>query len=585
MEENINESRTDYEPNFILKDPEPIAENPSFVTADTIQDDGLSDIFSKEELHSAGINVEEVLGKDVREEQSNAQAYGGDDSFTRSEQPQSPAEEEGRYRDPRENFRPGAAAAGSAAEAGASARWSGGRARAEGGNFFSQGASGAASGAANAAGAASAASKNIGDIKRKLKKTRKPSKPVTMSRKALGLLIASCMAISCVFGIGGGYIGSHMDSSPTANTAATETAEVADSAGDVQSTGYNLQSATGSNMTIQEITKTAQKSVVEIRTEGMVSDSWMQQYVTEGAGSGVIISKDGYIMTNNHVIDGANKITVTTSDKHSYEATLVGTDQTNDVAVLKIKATGLTPAVYGNSDQLQVGDMAVAIGNPLGELGGTVTAGIISATDRELSIDGKTMKLLQTDSSINPGNSGGGLFNGDGQLIGLVVAKSAGSDVEGLGFAIPINTAASVAHQLMDKGYVSGQPWTGMTYTEGSSGLDFLFGGESGGTVYIYSVDTKVAKAAGFKAGDVVFAIDDHQITSIDDLTSVISSHKVGDKLKYTIVRDGETKDLTITLQEKTKEQIQQQNSQNQQQDNQDQQQVPGLDDWLGEDN
>lgn len=579
MEENNNENRTDYEPNFIMRDPDPIAENPSFVTADTIQDDGLSDIFTQDELRGAGINVEEVLGKDVREEQINAQAYGGEDSFAKSEQPQTSPENEGRYRDPRENFRPGAAAAGAAGEAGASARWSGGRARAEGGTFFSQGSPGTSGGAAGVG------RTNVGDIKRKLKKTRKPSKPVTMSRKALGLLLASCMAISCVFGIGGGYIGSHMDSSPTANTAATETAEVADSAGDVQSTGYNLQSATGSNMTIQEITKTAQKSVVEIRTEGMVSDSWMQQYVTEGAGSGVIISKDGYIMTNNHVIDGANKITVTTSDKHSYEATLVGTDQTNDVAVLKIKATGLTPAVYGNSDQLQVGDMAVAIGNPLGELGGTVTAGIISATDRELSIDGKTMKLLQTDSSINPGNSGGGLFNGDGQLIGLVVAKSAGSDVEGLGFAIPINTAASVAHQLMDKGYVSGQPWTGMTYTEGSSGLDFLFGGESGGTVYIYSVDTKVAKAAGFKAGDVVFAIDDHQITSIDDLTSVISSHKVGDKLKYTIVRDGETKDLTITLQEKTKEQLQQQNNQNQQQDNQDQQQVPGLDDWLGEDN
>lgn len=283
----------------------------------------------------------------------------------------------------------------------------------------------------------------------------------------------------------------------------------------------------------------------------------MQQYVTEGAGSGVIISKDGYIMTNNHVIQDANKITVTTYDKHSYEATLVGTDVMNDVAVLKVKATGLTPAVYGNSDQLQVGDMAVAIGNPLGELGGTVTAGIISATDRELAIDGRTMKLLQTDSSINPGNSGGGLFNGDGQLIGLVVAKSAGSDVEGLGFAIPINTAASVAQQLMDKGYVSGQPWTGMTYTEGSSGLDFLFGGSSGGTVYIYSVDTDTAKKAGFKPGDVVFAVDDHQIASIDDLTSIISSHKVGDKLKYTVVRDGETMDLTITLQEKTKKQLQ----------------------------
>ena len=562
MEENNNENRTNYEPNFILKDPEPIAENPSFVTADTIQDDGLSDIFSQEELRGAGINVEEVLGKDVHEEQSGAQTHGEDASFTRTEQPQTPTEDEGRYRDPRENFRPGAGAAGTADEAGASARWSGGRARAEGGTFFSQGVPGTTG----------------GDIKRKLKRTRKPSKPVTMTRKALGLLIASCMAISCAFGIGGGYIGSHMDTSPTANTAATETADLEDSAGEVQATGYNLQSATGSNMTIQEITKTAQKSVVEIRTEGMVSDSWMQQYVTEGAGSGVIISKDGYIMTNNHVIDGANKITVTTSDKHSYEATLVGADQTNDVAVLKIKATGLTPAVYGNSDQLQVGDMAVAIGNPLGELGGTVTAGIISATDRELSIDGKTMKLLQTDSSINPGNSGGGLFNGDGQLIGLVVAKSAGSDVEGLGFAIPINTAASVAQQLMDKGYVSGQPWTGMTYTEGSSGLDFLFGGESGGTVYIYSVDTKVAKAAGFKAGDVVFAIDDHQITSIDDLTSVISSHKVGDKLKYTIVRDGETKDLTITLQEKTKDQLQQQNNQNQQQEQ-------GPENWLDENN
>ena len=363
------------------------------------------------------------------------------------------------------------------------------------------------------------------------------------------------MAVSLLFGICGARIGNSMWGGQQTGAITTESLE--EDAGTVSTTGYNLQNATGSNLTIQEITKTAQKSVVEIKTEGVVSDSWMQQYVTEGAGSGVIISKDGYIMTNNHVVEGANKITVTTYDSHSYEATLVGTDPMNDVAVLKVKATGLTPAVYGNSDQLQVGDMAVAIGNPLGELGGTVTAGIISATDRELSIDGKTMKLLQTDSSINPGNSGGGLFNGDGQLIGLVVAKSAGSNVEGLGFAIPINTAASVAQQLMDKGYVSGQPWTGMTYTEGSSGLDFIFGGSAGGTVYIYSVDTKVAKEAGFKPGDVVYEVDGHQITSIDDLTSVISAHKVGDKLKYTVVRDGETVNLTITLQEKTKEQLQ----------------------------
>lgn len=371
------------------------------------------------------------------------------------------------------------------------------------------------------------------------------SKPITLTRKTLGLLIAACMALSCVFGIGGAYIG---------NSLSGQQSSSGSGAANVETTGYDLEDATGSNMTIQEITNAAQKSVVEIKTEGVVSDSWMQEYVTEGAGSGVIISKDGYIVTNNHVIEDANKITVTTYDEHSYEAELVGTDSSNDVAVLKVNATGLNPATYGNSDQLKVGDLAVAIGNPLGELGGTVTAGIISATDRELSIDGKTMTLLQTDSSINPGNSGGGLFNGDGQLIGIVVAKSSGSDVEGLGFAIPINTAADVAQQLMDNGYVSGQPWTGMTYTEGSSGFDSLLGND-GGTVYIYSVDTTTAKLAGFKAGDVVFAVDDQQITSIEDLSSVITSHDVGDKLKFTIVRDGQTQDISIKLQEKTKEQ------------------------------
>ena len=172
--------------------------------------------------------------------------------------------------------------------------------------------------------------------------------------------------------------------------------------------------------------------------------------------------------------------------------------------------------------------MAVAIGNPLGELGGTVTAGIISALDRELSIDGKTMTLLQTDSSINPGNSGGGLFNGDGQLIGIVVAKSSGSDVEGLGFAIPINKAADVAQQLMDNGYVKGQPYTGMSYTEGSQQSDFdsfFSNGSSSSSknVYIASVDSSKAKRAGFQAGDMVFAVDGKQITSFRG--SVVDNH------------------------------------------------------------
>ncbi|MDD4200733.1 MAG: trypsin-like peptidase domain-containing protein [Eubacteriales bacterium] len=384
------------------------------------------------------------------------------------------------------------------------------------------------------------------DRKHKALGEKKPSRPITLTKKTLALILAAFLVFSCLFGLAGAYIGNQLWGSPGYTTVATTNDK------GVTTSGYTLEDATGSNLTIQQITAKDQASVVEIKTEYATNDNWMQQFVTQGAGSGVIISKDGYIVTNNHVIEGANKIIVTTIDNKSYDASLIGTDTTNDVAVIKIKAVGLTPVKYGNSDQLKVGDLAVAIGNPLGELGGTVTAGIISATDRELTIDGKTMHLLQTDSSINPGNSGGGLFNGDGQLIGLVVAKSSGSDVEGLGFAIPVNKAADVAQQLMDKGFVSGQPWTGMTYTEGSSGLDSLFGGSSG-TVYIYSVDTNTARLSGFEAGDVVFSVDGQQITSINDLTGIITSHEVGDKLKFTIVRNGETMDLTLKLQEKDK--------------------------------
>jgi serine protease Do len=279
----------------------------------------------------------------------------------------------------------------------------------------------------------------------------------------------------------------------------------------------------------------------------------MQQYVTEGAGSGVVMTKDGYIMTNNHVISGANKITVTTYDNQEYSAEVIGADSTNDVAVLKIDADNLTAVTYGNSDQLSVGDLAVAIGNPLGKLGGTVTSGIISALDRQLTIDGKTMSLLQTDASINPGNSGGGLFNSDGQLIGLVVAKSSGSNIEGLGFAIPINTAADVAQQLKDNGYVSGQPTSGMSYTEATSQsmADFFTGATQSAGVYIYEVTGSNAKKAGFQSGDLVYAIDDTVISSSSDVTSIITSHEVGDKLTYTIVRGNQTKTIKLTLEEK----------------------------------
>ncbi|WP_286172701.1 trypsin-like peptidase domain-containing protein [Acetanaerobacterium sp. MSJ-12] len=212
--------------------------------------------------------------------------------------------------------------------------------------------------------------------------------------------------------------------------------------------------STGENSgTVSAVAAKAAPSVVAITTETMQGYyGRVQQSVATGAGSGVILTADGYIATNNHVISGASKITVTLSDGTQYPATLVGTDAQNDLAVIKIEASGLQAAVLGSSSSLQVGDLAVAIGNPLGELGGTVTDGIISALDRNITVDGETMTLLQISAAVNPGNSGGGLFDKNGELVGIVNAKSSGTGIEGLGFAIPIDTAKPILEKLMAGG-------------------------------------------------------------------------------------------------------------------------------------
>lgn len=372
------------------------------------------------------------------------------------------------------------------------------------------------------------------------------SKIITMTRGKIIALIIVCIVVSTSFGFAGAMLAGsayiHLTNAGTENTNNADTK------------GFDLEDATGSEMTVQEITEATLDSVVEIRTESVQTEAFIGQYVTEGAGSGVIIKSDGYIITNNHVISGASKIVVTTTDETEYEATVVGADADKDVAVLKINAKNLPAATMGNSDQLNVGDLAVAIGNPLGELGGTVTAGIISALDRSIIIDGKTMSLLQTDTSINPGNSGGGLFNQYGQLIGVVVAKSSGSDVEGLGFAIPINTAASVADQLIEYGYVKGKPSTGMAYQERTT-QDSWFGsffGESSVQVYIAEVQSTNAKNAGFMPGDMVKSVDGQEIDSFDTLSAIITSHQVGDTVTYVVVRDGQTLEIDLVLGEKT---------------------------------
>ena len=391
------------------------------------------------------------------------------------------------------------------------------------------------------------------DKKRRSEK-RKLRKKGGLSKKMIALLLVLCVAVSGAAGFGGSILaGKYFSSGSDSGNGS--------SASSTTHTGYVLEEATGSKMTVKEINDMVEDSIVEIKTEGTTTDSWMQQYITSGAGSGVIIKENGYIVTNNHVIEDANKITVTLNNDEEYEATLVGTDPSTDIAVIKIKAKDLKPVTYGNSDDIDNGDLAVVIGNPLGELGGTVTAGIISEPVREVTIEGQAMSLIQTDASINPGNSGGGMFNQYGQLIGVIEAKSSGSDVEGLGFAVPVNTAAKVAEEIMSgKLEKAGKAFTGMSYAEtttngGGNEWDDFFGfGEQQNQTYVYiaEVSGKNASKAGFKENDIVLSVDGTDIDSVDTLKSVIQKHKPGDKVKYEILRGSSTMSIELTLEKTT---------------------------------
>jgi len=318
----------------------------------------------------------------------------------------------------------------------------------------------------------------------------------------------------------------------------------------LNTTNYNLTKATGSELSIQEIIAKNENSVVAITTGSVSTDSWARQYVTNGAGSGVIYSKDGYIITNNHVIDGASTIQVTLHNGTTYDATLVSADEQSDVAVIKIDAKDLTPVTLGDSSKLNVGDLAVAIGNPLGTLAGTATDGIISGLEREITLEGKSMTLLQISASINPGNSGGGVFDQYGNLIGLVVAKSSGSDVEGLGFAIPVNTVKEVADSLIENGYVEGRPAAGVTIIDLTSASEAMKYGVDITGVYIKEVTGENAKKAGLEAGDLVYMIDGEKVTGSDMLVRQIQKHKVGDKVTLTIVRNDEMQEIEVVLQD-----------------------------------
>lgn len=370
----------------------------------------------------------------------------------------------------------------------------------------------------------------------------KARKQYVITKKGVALLTALCVVISAVFGVGGALVASKAQSHHAPYLLQSSRSH---------EVNLDLTAAPGGKLSVQQVIALTADSVVEINTEVVRSDIWMRQYTMPGAGSGVIISSDGYIMTNNHVIESTGKISVTLRNGSTYDARLIGTDDRTDVAVIKIDATDLSPVVFGDSDGIVMGDLVVAIGNPLGQLGGTATSGIISSLDRQLTIEGnKTMSLLQTDAAINRGNSGGGLFNEYGEIIGLVVAKSSGLGIEGLGFAIPINTAKHVAMQLLENGYVKGRPQIGIEMVDLTSAQDAVFYGVRNLGVYVKTVFSDNAKAAGIKEGDMLYYIEDVRIEKPTDLTDELMKHSVGDKVKLTVVRDDDIIDLVVELSE-----------------------------------
>ena len=306
---------------------------------------------------------------------------------------------------------------------------------------------------------------------------------------------------------------------------------------------------TGKLMTQAEVYAANVNSTVGITTS-VTTNYWGYQSTSAASGSGFIISDDGYILTNFHVIEDSDSITVSMYNGDSYEAILVGYDENNDIAVLKIEAEGLAPVILGNSDNLNVGDSVVAIGNPLGELTFTLTSGAISAKDREVTFSGDvTMNLLQTDCAINSGNSGGALFNLYGEVIGITNAKyssSSGTEasIDNIGFAIPINSVMHIVESIIEKGYIS-KPYIGISVLDVSAEAQ-QYGIPAGAAIQEVSTNSPAAEA-GLQRGDVIIAVDGTAMTG-NELVRYVGQAEVGQQLLFTIYRQGQTLEITVTV-------------------------------------
>ncbi len=361
------------------------------------------------------------------------------------------------------------------------------------------------------------------------------SKPVSVKKKnhtVLYSVVASIAACSVLMSIFGAVM-----LKMTKNTRTPNGFVQVDDGREKSDMSDIITPSDGSMLSVAEISDKVSPCVVGILSKGTMG-GFLSQDVDMGSGSGVIISADGYVVTNNHVIENANSLTVVLNDGSEYTAAIVGADERTDLAVLKINAENLPTAVLGNSNAVKVGELAVAIGNPLGqELAGSVTVGVISAVNRNLDVQGKSLTLLQTDAAINPGNSGGALVNCYGEVIGINTVKVSSTSIEGIGFAIPMSEAKPIVDELVSNGKVTGRPVIGI------AGSDAPYG------VVVESVDPgSAADKSGIKKGDLIIKFDGEVVKTVDEINKLKEKYKAGEAVKMTVYRDGELLEVDLIL-------------------------------------
>lgn len=372
------------------------------------------------------------------------------------------------------------------------------------------------------------------------------------SKNLAKIICAAAVTVAVTFsGCGGGLGGDADGENKSAVEKPVSTTQKVTEAAATNKPESNAKISDARNTPAVRVARTVGPAVVGITNKAIARDMFNRTFETEGVGSGVIFKSDGYIITNNHVIAGAKEIIVSLSDGNSITGTLIGADEMTDIAVVKVDAKDLPTATLGDSDEVVVGEPAIAIGNPMGlEFQGSVTVGVISALNRTLDLNDKRVKLFQTDAAISPGNSGGALVNADGEVIGINSAKLATNGVEGMGFAIPINTVKTIVNELMDKGYVA-RPYLGVTIfdkpTAARYGYQLTL--EKGVFVFQIALDSPAGRA-GFQRGDIILSIDGQEVNSVTDVRNAVAAHKVGDKVKILLDREGKQETIDVTLEE-----------------------------------